>query len=382
MRLSNGNIYLDYNATTPLDPRVIEAMEPYLSKWFGNPSSAHIQGRTTSLAVKKAREQLAALLNCEPGEIIFTSSGSESNNMVMKGRAILEAARGRHIIISAIEHPAVTEVANYLSRHGFRVSLLNVNGQGVVSPDALRDIITTKTILVSVMLANNETGAIQPIEELAQIAHESGAFFHTDAAQAVGKMPVDVQQLGCDALSIAGHKLYAPKGVGALYLKAGCKLEPLIHGAGHEFGFRAGTENVSQIVGLGAAAEIARQDMTTEVQRLAELRDELQTELKSRLPKLRINALGADRLPNTLSMSYPGLNALETMDAMPNLLVSAGAACHSTDGKGSGVLEAMEVPLEYQLGTLRLSLGRMSDSSQVRQAVDLIHHAINSMARD
>jgi cysteine desulfurase len=379
MRFANGDIYLDYNATTPVDSTVFQNMRPYYETWFGNPSSGHAQGLATRTAIVKAREQVAKLLGCDSDEIIFTSSGSESNNMIIKGQAIQQAGRGRHIIISAIEHPAVTKVTNYLTKHGFRISLLPVNGQGLVSAADLDEIITSKTILVSVMHANNEVGAIQPIRELSDIAHSYGALFHTDAAQSAGKIPTLVHELGCDALSMAGHKLYAPKGIGVLYLKRGTKIEPLIHGAPHENGLRAGTENVSQIVGMGAAAHLASMTIQQEQERIGGLRDRLQAQLKSAFPEIRINSKSVDRLPNTLSMSFPGLNALEIMNAMPELMVSAGAACHSGDGKGSGVLEAMSVPLNYQLGTLRLSLGRYSDAAQVEEVVQIFTTAINNL---
>jgi len=378
MKFENGDIYLDYNATTPVDPSVFEAMVPYYKRSFGNPSSEHRQGHSTRAAVLRARRQVASLLQCEPDEVIFTSGGSESNNLIMKGHAIQQSSRGRHMVISAVEHPAITQVAEYLTKHGFRVSILPVDGQGLVSPEDLEEIITSKTILVSVMHANNEVGTIQPIQELAQIAHTHGALFHTDAAQSVGKIATLVDDLECDALSIAGHKLYAPKGVGALYLKRGIKIEPLIHGANHENGHRAGTENVAQIVGLGAAAELAKNTIQQEQERIAGLRARLQTQLKLEFPQLRINAQGVERLPNTLSISFPDLNALDLMGKLEKLMVSAGAACHSGDGKGSGVLEAMGVPLNYQLGTLRLSLGRYCDNALVDDVLKIFKSAIKS----
>ena len=260
MLLANGNIYLDYNATTPIDPMVFEAMEPFYHSHFGNASSNHSLGKYNRQAIDFAREQVAGLIRCKPEEIIFTSGGSESNNMALKGIASRQAGKGQHIIVSKVEHPAILNVVQYLQHQGFRITYLPVDGQGVVQVDDLEEIITSKTILVSVMHANNEIGSLQPIDELAEIAHTAGAVFHTDAAQSVGKIPVDVSDLDCDLLSVAGHKLYAPKGVGAIYIKKGVDLEPLIHGANHENGMRAGTENVAQIVGLGMAAEIASQN--------------------------------------------------------------------------------------------------------------------------
>ncbi len=368
MLLANGNIYLDYNSTTPIDPMVYEAMEPYYHSHFGNASSNHSLGKYNREAIDFAREQVAGLVGCKPEEIIFTSGGSESNNMALKGIAAKQGGQGQHIIVSKIEHPAILNVVQYLQHQGFRISYLPVDTQGVVQADDLEEIITSKTILVSVMHANNEIGSIQPINELSEYAHEAGALFHTDAAQSVGKIPVDVSDLGCDLLTLAGHKLYAPKGVGAIYIKEGVDMEPLIHGANHENGLRAGTENVAQIVGLGMAAEIAAQKLESEMLRQQNLRDRLQASLKQAFPEIRVNAGNTPRLPNTLSVSFAQLNALEILANLDEVLVSAGAACHSADGKGSGVLEAMQIPLNYQLGTIRITLGRFCDEALVQQA--------------
>ena len=379
MLLSNGNIYLDYNATTPIDPIVLEAMEPFYRSHFGNPSSSHGLGKYNRQAIDVAREQVAGLLGCSSQNIIFTSGGSESNNMALKCVASRSSGRGQHIIVSMVEHPAILKVVQYLQHQGFRITYLPVDNQGVVKAGDLEEIITSKTILVSVMHANNEIGSIQPINELAEIAHHAGAVFHTDAAQSVGKIPVDVNDLGCDLLSVAGHKLYAPKGVGAIYIKGGVDLEPLIHGANHERGLRAGTENVAQIVGLGMAAEIARQKLESEMVRLKNLRDRLQASLKQAFPEIRINASSTPRLPNTLSVSFAQLNALEILSDLDQVMLSAGAACHSADGKGSGVLEAMHIPLNYQLGTIRISLGRFCEESQVQQASAILIQRITQL---
>ncbi len=368
MLLANGNIYLDYNATTPIDPMVFEAMEPFYHSHFGNASSNHSLGKYNRQAIDFAREQVAGLIRCKPEEIIFTSGGSESNNMALKGIASRQAGKGQHIIVAKVEHPAILNVVQYLQHQGFRITYLPVDGQGVVQVDDLEEIITSKTILVSVMHANNEIGSLQPIDELAEIAHTAGAVFHTDAAQSVGKIPVDVSDLDCDLLSVAGHKLYAPKGVGAIYIKKGVDLEPLIHGANHENGMRAGTENVAQIVGLGMAAEIASQKLESEILRQQNLRDRLQASLKQAFPEIRVNAGNTARLPNTLSVSFAQLNALDILANLDEVMLSAGAACHSADGKGSGVLEAMHIPLNYQLGTIRISLGRFCDEALVQQA--------------
>ena len=379
MLLANGNIYLDYNATTPIDPMVLDAMEPFYHSHFGNPSSNHSLGRHNRQAIDFARKQVAGLLGCNSKEIIFTSGGSESNNMAIKGIARYRENKGQHIVVSRVEHPAVLNVVQYLQHQGFRITYLPVDSQGVVSTQDLEEIITSKTILVSVMHANNEIGSIQPIDELAEIAHDAGAIFHTDAAQSVGKIPVDVNQLGCDLLSIAGHKLYAPKGVGAIYIRDGIDLEPLIHGANHENGLRAGTENVAQIVGLGMAAEIAGQKLESENLRLQNLRDRLQASFKQAFPEIRINAASTPRLPNTLSVSFAQLNALDILANLEEVMISAGAACHSADGKGSGVLEAMHIPLNYQLGTIRISLGRFCDESQVQQASAIMIKRISQL---
>jgi len=382
MLLSDGSVYLDYNATTPIDPRVMEAMDPYLRTHFGNPSSNHPLGRRARQAVEHAREQVATLIGANPREVIFTSSGSESNNMALKGIADLKGRHGQHVVLSSIEHPAITQVGNYLKKQGYRLSYLPVDSQGVVRVEELAEIITSKTILVSVMHANNEIGSLQPISELAAIARRVGAVMHTDAAQSVGKVPVDVNELACDLLSIAGHKLYAPKGVGALFVRSGLKPEPLIHGAGHEYGFRAGTEAVAQIVGLGMAAEIARDELEVSQIRLKQLRDKLQHSLKEAFPDLRINAGATRRLPNTLSVSFPDLNALDIMSDLEGVLLSPGAACHSGESKGSSVLEAMQVPMRYQLGTLRLSLGRFTDDAQIQQSAKLLIQHITKLLSD
>ena len=379
MLLPNGNIYLDYNATTPIDPEVLEVMEPFYRSHFGNPSSNHSLGQFNRQAIDVAREQVAGLLGCGPENILFTSGGSESNNMALKGGASRNSSRGQHIIVSMVEHPAILNVVQYLQHQGFRITYLPVDNQGVVRAEDLDEIITSKTILVSVMHANNEIGSIQPLAELAEIAHEAGAIFHTDAAQSVGKIPVDVNDLSCDLLSLAGHKLYAPKGVGALYIKDGIDIEPLIHGANHEKGLRAGTENVAQIVGLGMAAEIAKQKLESEMVRQKNLRDRLQASLKQAFPEIRINASSTPRLPNTLSVSFAALNALDILSNFDQVMLSAGAACHSGDGKGSGVLEAMHIPLNYQLGTIRISLGRFCEESQVQQASAILIQRISQL---
>ena len=372
-------IYLDYNATTPIAPEVVEAMRPYLDEHFGNPSSGHWFGRQTRQAVDTARLQVAALLGAETDEIVFTSGGSESNNMALKGAAW--AARkqlgdkGNHIITTAIEHPAVLEVCAYLEGQGFRITRLPVNDRCQVEPADLLAALDHDTILLSVMHANNETGAIQPVAALARLARDRGVLVHCDAAQSVGKIPVKVKELGVDLLSVAGHKFYGPKGVGALYMRRGVQLEKLIHGADHEGNRRAGTENVLLIAGLGAAAELAEQKMSGGMEHSRKLRDRLWAALQLSIPDLRLNGPEEERLPNTLSVSFPGIEANALLQALPQLAASAGAACHSGDGGVSGVMAAMGVPAELARGTVRFSTGRYLSEGDVDQAGFLVLEA-------
>ena len=302
-------IYLDYNATTPVDREVVNAMQPYLNEYFGNPSSVHSYGAEAKSAVENARKQVAALINCHPGEIIFTSGGTESNNYAIKGFVYANENKGNHIITSSIEHPAVTEVCKYLETKGFDITYLQVDEFGLISLKDLESAITPRTILISIMHANNEIGTIQPIQEIAEIAHRHKIIFHTDAAQSVGKYPVDVTETGIDLLSVAGHKLYAPKGVGALFIRDGIVLEKLIHGADHEQNKRAGTENVSEIVGLGKACETAQRELSKNIAYMQKMRDLLHEHLSVRLPDIKLNGHPTLRLPNTLSLSFKGIEA-------------------------------------------------------------------------
>ena len=370
-------IYLDYNATTPIAPEVADAMTPYLREHFGNPSSGHAYGLTARRAVEHARGQVAAMLGCGPGEVVFTSGGSESNNLALKGVARRPGPAGRgHVITSAIEHPAVTAVCAYLERQGCRVSTLPVDRYGLVSPADLEAAITDDTFLVTVMHANNEVGTLQPIRALADIAHRHGALMHSDCAQSVGKVPVLARELGVDLLSVAGHKLYAPKGVGALYVRHGVALEPLIHGADHERGLRAGTENLLLDVGLGAACELVTAHLAQEQPRLAALRDALERGLRRAYPDARINGHPVKRLPNTSSVSFPGKVAGDVLAALPGLAASAGAACHSEGVTISTVLQAMGLSERCALGTLRFSVGRFSDEAEVERAVEMVGAAL------
>jgi cysteine desulfurase len=376
------SIYLDYNATTPLDPEVIEAMLPYLYEHFGNPSSTHPYGVMAKKAVDMARNQVASMIGCNPSEIIFTSGGTESNNYAIKGVALAYRARGNHIITSAVEHPAVLEVCNWLEQQGFRISVLPVDEYGMVDPRELERVINKDTLLVTIMHANNEVGTIQPITELAHIAHQRGALFHTDAAQSVGKIPVDIKELGVDLLSIAGHKVYAPKGIGALYVREGLRLEKLMQGAGHESGRRPGTENVLEIVGLGKACEVAGRDLQKNMQQYRSTRDRLHQTLNEKLTEnmLRLNGHPDARLPNTLSLGFFKIQANQLLEEVAEeVSASAGAACHADQVDVSSVLQAMHVPVEWAMGTVRFSTGRGTTIEGVDKAADVIISAIQKL---
>jgi len=372
-------VYLDYNATTPIDPRVAEAMLPFLHEHFGNPSSSHIYGTTTRQAVEKARRQIAEMLHCAVDEVIFTSGGSESNNYAVKGAALAYRAKGNHIITSSVEHPAIVEVCRYLESNGFRVTYLPVNGDGLVSLEEIEKAITPLTILITIMHANNEVGTVQPIREISDIAHRHGILVHTDAAQSVGKIPVYVDDLGVDMLSLAGHKLYAPKGIGALYIRSGVKLEKLIHGAGHEMNWRAGTENVIQIVGLGEACAMIHGNLPTYHDHMKYVRDRLESALKQKFPDIRINGHPEKRLPNTSSVSFRGLEANTILSELSDVAASAGAACHSDHVDVSAVLTAMEVPLEFAMGTIRFSTGRFTSAAEIDQAAERIAEVVEKL---
>ncbi len=371
-------IYLDYNATTPVDPRVAEAMEPFLREGWGNPSSAHREGRVARAALDRAREQVASCLGCGPAEVVFTSGGTESNNLAIRG--VVAAAGGGHVITSRVEHPAVLEVVLALEAEGrISLTLLEVDGMGRVDPGAVRDALRPDTVLITLMLANNEVGTLQPVAEVAELCRERGVLVHTDAAQAVGKVPVDVGRLGVDLLTVAGHKLYAPKGVGALFVREGVTLEPVLRGAGQERGIRPGTENVLEIVGLGAACEVAAAELAGETPRLEALRNRLLELLREDFPSLTVHGHPAERLPNTLSVSLPGTVASRLLEALADTVgASAGAACHADRVGVSHVMAAMGVPTEVALATLRLSVGRFSTVEEVEDAAHRIVAAARS----
>lgn len=368
-------IYLDYNATTPIDPQVREAMLPYLSEEFGNPSSSYVYGRRTKEAIERAREQMASLISAKPEEVVFTSGGSESDNHAIIGVALANASKGKHVITTQIEHPAVLNTCRYLEEKlGFRVTYLPVDGYGLVDPEDVRRALAKETILITIMHANNEVGTIEPIAEIGEIARENEILFHTDAAQSCGKIEVDVNRLHVDLLTIAGHKLYAPKGIGALFVRQDVRIDSLIHGAGQEAGKRAGTENVPYIVGLGIACDIARNTLTDFKPRVSHLRDKLQGEIEGALGKEMVHLNGHPelRLPNTLNLSIRGVVGMELLAGIPELAASTGAACHAGSTEPSSVLLAMGLDREFALGALRLTLGRWSTEDEVRQAARLI----------
>ncbi|MGM0577386.1 MAG: cysteine desulfurase family protein [Myxococcota bacterium] len=368
-------IYLDHNATTPILPDVVDAMLPFLREHFGNPSSGHVYGRRAHGAVERARGQVAALLGASPEEIVFTSGGTEANNLAIRGvTGALDDKR--HVVTSEIEHPATTEPCRLLERRGWAVEWLPVDGDGRVRPADLAGAMRRNTALVTIMHANNETGSIQPIREVSEAARRVGALVHTDAAQSLGKVPVDVADLGVDLLSVAGHKLYAPKGVGALYVRAGTPLEPVLRGAGHEGGLRPGTENVASIVGLGAACEIARAGLDEESTRLRSLSDLLQALLRDAVDGLALNGHPDERLPNTINARFPGVRGSALLAHTPQIAASTGSACHEGGGeRPSAVLVAMGIEPEAALGSVRLSLGRATTEEEVRAVATALSEA-------
>ncbi len=374
-------IYLDYNATTPLDPAVARAMEPFLGTVFGNPSSLHKAGILARKHMEKAREQLARMIGSRPDEIIFTSGGTESNNLAIIGYCLEHRNKGNHIITSMIEHPSVLEVCRYLESQGFQIDYLPVDSYGMVNPDDVKKAIKKETILVSIMHANNETGTIQPIEEISTITKEHHVAFHTDAAQSAGKIKVDVNRLGVDLLSLAGHKFYAPKGIGALYIRAGIKIRKILYGAQHEKNLRPGTENILEIAGLGKAAQLVTQQIQKESNYLLELRQLFENSLKEQLEVVELNGHPEKRLPNTVNMSFPGIEAQTLLSAMPQIAASAGAACHSDKMELSHVLTAMGVSPSRAAGSIRFSLGRFSTKEEILKAVDIIVQAAKPLLK-
>jgi cysteine desulfurase len=372
-------IYLDYNATTPIDPEVAAAMEPFLKEFFGNPSSNHFYGFQTRLAVEAARKQVADLLGAAVNEIVFTSGGTESNNLAIIGAAHARRHLGNHIITTSVEHPAVLEVCSYLEKEGFAISLAPVDEYGMVDPAEVKRLIRPETILISVMHANNEVGTIQPVTEIGRIAREKGIWMHCDAAQSVGKILVNVNDMQVDLLSVAGHKVYAPKGIGALYIRQGIKLEKVIHGADHEQNRRPGTENILEIAGLGKACELAGKNLAETTIHLRKWRDLLEELILDKYPAAVVHGHPEERLPNTLSIAFPGVEAATLLGAIDGVAASAGAACHADQVDVSGVLKAMNVPLELAMGTIRLSTGKYTTVEEIRQAANLITAAADAL---
>jgi cysteine desulfurase len=368
-------IYLDFNASTPVAPEVATRMEAVLHDPFGNPSSGHWAGASARDAVETARAEVAALLGCHAGEVVFTSGGSEANNHAIKGAFYARRLEHPHIITTQIEHPAVVGPCRFLERLAAKVTYVSVDASGRVDPDDVRRAVTPDTILISVMHANNEVGTIQPIADIGRIAREHEVLLHTDAAQSVGKIPTNVTELGVDLLSVASHKLYGPKGVGALYVRAGVRLEPLIHGAGHESGRRAGTENVLLDVGLGAACTLA--ESWIHRQTIRELRDLFWQRLQEEFDhNVVFNGHPTERLPNTLNVCFPGRIGAEILHALPDVAASTGSACHSGVVELSPVLKAMRVPPEIGMGAVRFSLGRTTTEQEIESVVQSLKAAM------
>jgi len=366
----NGPVYLDYNATTPVHPLVAEVIEPYLHQHFGNPSSTHVYGRNAHAAVKRAREQVAILIGAHVDEIVFTGCATESNNLAIRGAARALRDKGRHLITSAVEHPAVEQPFQRLGEDGWEVTIIPVDDHGLVDPARLSAALRDDTVLVSIMHANNEVGTIQPVEEIAAITRPRGILLHTDAAQSAGKIPVSVDDLGVDLLTLAGHKFYATKGVGALYVRRGTPLQPVLVGAGHEAGLRPGTENVPAIAGLGEAARIAHEHQPGKTQQLRQLRDQLHTGLAEVIPGLLLNGHPEQRLPNTLNLSFPGVDGRDLLDlAAADVAASVGSACHEESDAVSGVLGAMGIDVERARAAVRLSIGTPTTDTEIERAI-------------
>ncbi len=376
-------IYLDYNATTPVAPSVFEAMQPFFTEHYGNPSSDYGLGHACREAIEDARGKVAVLLGADRDEIVFTSGGTESNNLAICG-TMLQGVPGLagHLVISAVEHPAVVEPAKYLERLGFDLTVVGCDSRGLVNPAKVEAALRPDTRLVSVMHANNETGVIQPLREISEICREHRVLLHTDAAQTVGKIGALVDELGVDLLSVAGHKLYAPKGIGALYVRRGVRLEPVLHGAGHESGLRPGTENVASIVGLGQASMLAFRSLEESVRRLEMLRDRLLAQLSEAIgEKLTVNGRKAPRLPNTLSVNFPDVAARDMLARLPELCVSTGSACHSGIPGMSPTLAAMRLDPDEARGTVRISVGWFTSEEEIDRAASLLIGAWESLTR-
>jgi len=373
-------VYLDHNATTPILPAVVDAMLPYLREHFGNPSSGHVYGRRAHDAVARARGQVAALLGCDDDEVIFTSGGTEANNLAIRGVAEARSER-QHVVTTVIEHPATEQPCAWLERHGTRLTRIGVDVDGRARVEEARTAIDAATALVTVMHSNNETGVLQPIADFAELAHAVGAVLHTDAAQSAGKVALNVRKPGVDLLSVAGHKLYAPKGVGALYVRRGTPMVPFVLGAGHERGLRPGTENVAAIVGLGMACEIAGRDLEAVAARVTSLRDDLWQRLESAVPGVKLNGHRTLRLPNTLNVRFPRASGNAILAGAPAIAASTGSACHAGGESASAVILAMGIAAEDAVGSIRLTLGRGTTSADIVTAAESLIRSWHSALR-
>jgi cysteine desulfurase len=374
-------IYLDYNATTPADPAVVEAMAPFWTGHFGNPSSEHAFGWATAEAVEQGRERVAALLGCEPRNLTFTGGATEAVNLALKGAAAAYEGRKRHLVTVATEHKAVLEAARSLEREGWRLTVLGVDRRGLLDLDALREAVTEDTLMVAVMAVNSETGVIQPLPEVSEIARAAGALVMTDATQAPGKVPIDVEAWGVDLLACSAHKVYGPKGVGVLYRRLRgprVRLLPQVDGGGHEGGLRSGTPNVPGIVGFGRAAELARERLSEEAPRMAALRDRLEGALLARFPEAYANGAEAPRAPNTTNLTFPGARMKEVFPRMRAVAASTGSACQTTSARPSHVLSAMGLPDEDAFSTVRLSVGRFTTEAEVDAALAHVTEAVEA----
>ena len=375
-------IYLDYAATTPVDERVLQAMLPYFVSIFGNAASQHSTGRAAAEAVQRAREQLSLLVNCSPDEVIWTSGATEANNLAIKGVIRATRSPAPHVVTQAIEHKAVLDPLDALRKDGVGVTVLDVDQTGFLRPDSVEKAILPETVLVTLMAANNELGTLIPLREIGGICQQAGILLHTDASQAAGKVPVNMQADHLDLLSVSAHKLYGPKGIGALVFRRGPKLKrltPIIDGGGHERGMRSGTLNVPGIVGLGRACEIARMEMAGESERIRSLRDDFEAGLTSRLPNTHINGFGPARLPNISNVAFMGVDAESLLLALDRIAASTGSACTAASIEPSHVLKALKLPDERQRCSVRFSFGRQSTSDEVREAMGLIHEAVHSL---
>ncbi|MGB9742168.1 MAG: cysteine desulfurase family protein [candidate division WOR-3 bacterium] len=375
-------VYLDNNSTTPIDPRVKEAIEPYLTTVFGNPSNLHYFGRECAEGIARAREQVAAFLNAKPEEIFFTSGGTEANNWAIKGVAVaLMMSRGRQLITTPIEHASVLGSTQYLQEMGWQITYLPVDGYGLVDPDDVRKAITSSTALVSVMLANNEIGTIEPVQEIAAICHEQGVLFHTDAVSAAGKVKLDVDELGVDLLTISGHKIRAPKGIGVLYIRSGTPIQPLIHGGHHQRGLRAGTENVIGIIGIGKACELLKNEWPQQAEKVRRLRDRLENGILNRIADVRLNGHPEKRLPNTshFSVAYVEGEALLMNLDLEGIAVASGSACASGEPEPSPTVKAIGVPEIYRNSVMRFSLGEENTEAEIDYTIEVMEQVVKRL---